>query len=213
MSNWLLLFKLDHGVCRAPNFEHMSKTRTSLMLDSVRNLHRNIPNPCPGKGLQRSPQRPFRNKSCNALVKHKTSGIAAEGWNSSMVVLVIEDSRFMRSSMEKVLVKAGYKVVGVADGQEGVRLAQEVHPDVILLDMMLPVLEGTGVLRQLKKIPLTQPIPVIVLSGLSQKNESKLKTAGAAAYLEKSKINLEDDGKALIQAVEEVTGHSNTAHA
>lgn len=130
-----------------------------------------------------------------------------------MVVLMIEDSCFLRSSMEKVLAKAGHRVVGVADGQEGVRLAQEMHPDVIFLDMMLPVLEGIGVLRKLKGTPVTKPIPVIVISGLSQKNETRLKTAGAAAYLEKSNINLEDDGKELIQAVEDATGHSSGPYA
>jgi len=119
-----------------------------------------------------------------------------------MTILVIEDSRFLRSTMERILVKAGHTVVAVGDGEEGLRRAQETHPDVILLDMMLPTLEGTGVLRELKQNPLTKPIPVIVLSGLAQKNEKKLKMAGAAAYFEKSKLNVENDGPALVQAVE-----------
>ena len=119
-----------------------------------------------------------------------------------MTILVIEDSRFLRSAMERILVKAGHSVIAVGDGQEGLRRAQETHPDVILLDMMLPTLEGTGVLRELKRNPLNQPIPVIVLSGLAQRNEKKLKMAGASAYFEKSKLNVEEDGPALVKAVE-----------
>src|SRR5580704_12867026 len=106
-----------------------------------------------------------------------------------MKVLVIEDSRFLRSMMERTLVKAGYEVTAVGDGQEGLRLARQIGPDAIFLDMMLPTLEGTGVLRELKREATTKSIPVIVLSGLSQKNEKKLRTAGAAAYIEKSKPN------------------------
>ena len=121
-----------------------------------------------------------------------------------MTVLVIEDSRFLRFALERTLVKAGHKVIAVGNGHEGLHLAQETRPDVILLDMLLPTLEGIEVLRHLKGNPLTQPIPVIVLSSLSQRNEKKLKMAGAAAYFEKSKLNLEEDGSVLVQAVEHV---------
>jgi CheY-like chemotaxis protein len=120
-----------------------------------------------------------------------------------MTILVIEDSRFMRILMERTLTKAGYKAVGAGDGNEGLRLAKEVHPDLILLDMMLPGLDGTTVLRELKQAADTQAIPVIVLSGLSQKNEERLKLAGAIAYIEKSNLKLEIDGRYLLQAVKD----------
>src|SRR5579859_4159650 len=99
-----------------------------------------------------------------------------------MKILVIEDSRMLRLAMERSLSKAGYEVTSIGDGQQGLDMAQSMHPDLILLDMMLPTLEGTGVLRQLRNNPGTKLIPVVVLSGLSQKNEQKLKTAGATAY-------------------------------
>jgi CheY-like chemotaxis protein len=118
-----------------------------------------------------------------------------------MTILVIEDSRFLRTAMERILVRAGYQVIAAGDGQEGLRLAQKTSPQIILLDMMLPTLEGTSVLRRLKADPATKSIPVVILSGLSQKNEQRLKMAGAAAYFEKSKLSFDDDGKALVQAV------------
>ena len=118
-----------------------------------------------------------------------------------MSILVIDDSRFLRAAIARVLAKAGYSATGVADGREGLQLARTCCPDLILLDMMLPGLDGTGVLEALKQDPSTAHIPVIVLTALSQRNEMKLKSAGAAAYIEKSSLDLESDGNALVQYV------------
>jgi two-component system alkaline phosphatase synthesis response regulator PhoP len=122
-----------------------------------------------------------------------------------MTILVIEDSRFLRTAIERCLLKAEHRVIAVGDGQEGLRQAQDLRPDVIVLDMMLPTMDGTSVLSQLKQNVLTKSIPVIILSGLSQKNEKKLKMSGAAAYFEKNSLKLEQDGNALVQAIEQLT--------
>lgn len=106
--------------------------------------------------------------------------------------------------MERSLAKAGYEVISVGDGQEALTLAQHSRPDVILLDMMLPTLDGTGVLRHLKGDPATKLIPVVVLSGLSQKNEKKLKLAGASAYFEKSRLDFENNAKSLIDIIRQL---------
>ncbi|HKV82748.1 MAG TPA: response regulator [Candidatus Sulfotelmatobacter sp.] len=121
-----------------------------------------------------------------------------------MRILVIEDSRLLRSAIERTLSRAEYEVVAIGDGQEGLSRAQDLRPDMILLDMMLPTMVGTGVLRQLKQNPLTKSIPVIILSGLSQKNETKLKKAGASAYFEKSLLHLDKGGSELLKAVQKV---------
>ncbi len=119
-----------------------------------------------------------------------------------MNILVIEDSRFLRTAIERVLAKAGHSVTGVADGREGLRVARTSPPALILLDMMLPGMDGTAVLRALKLDASTAKIPVIVLTGLSQKNESKMKSAGASAYIEKSSLDLQRNADALVQSVE-----------
>ena len=100
-----------------------------------------------------------------------------------MTILLIEDSRLLRLAVTRILVKAGYHVISVGDGREGLQRAQDLCPDMILLDMMLPTLEGTSVLRQLKKNALTKAIPVVVLSGLSQKNGQKFLADGAAGVI------------------------------
>ena len=104
-------------------------------------------------------------------------------------VLLIDDSTFLRRANERSLTRLGYRVITAADGEEGLRLAGEKIPDVIVLDMMLPKLGGPELLQMLKSDPRTATIPVIVLSALSQKNDQKLIAGGAVAYLEKSTLD------------------------
>src|SRR5437763_10128656 len=67
-----------------------------------------------------------------------------------MNVLIVEDSRFLRVSNERALQHAGYNVITAADGEEGLRLALERKPDLVVLDLMLPKLPGYEVLRELR---------------------------------------------------------------
>ena len=119
-------------------------------------------------------------------------------------ILLVEDSRFLRLATERELVRAGYSVILACDGEEALRMASANTPDLILLDMLLPKLGGPEVLQALKNNPLTALVPVIVLSSLSQKNEGKLLKEGAAAYFEKSKMELTQDPGSLLQVVKRV---------
>jgi CheY-like chemotaxis protein len=119
-------------------------------------------------------------------------------------VLLVEDSKFLRMANERALAKAGYEVSTAADGEEALRVANDKLPDIILLDMLLPKLSGPEVLHALKSNPATMAIPVIVLSSLSQRNEEKLKQAGAVEYFEKANLDLETHPDRLAAAVETV---------
>ena len=121
-----------------------------------------------------------------------------------MKILLIEDSKFQRIANERSLVRAGYDVIQAGDGEEGLRVAREHIPHLILLDMMLPKVSGLDVLRALKLDVLVKHIPVIVLSGLGQANEAKLLKDGAAAFLMKSEKSLENNSMILVQTVEGV---------
>lgn len=116
-----------------------------------------------------------------------------------------------RIANERALLKAGYAVVQAGDGEEGLRVARERGPDLILLDMMLPKVSGLEVLRSLKADTLVKHIPVIVLSGLGQANEAKLLAEGAAAFVVKSDKSLENNSAVLIQAIEKVLTASKTS--
>src|ERR1700751_5271988 len=94
-------------------------------------------------------------------------------------LLLVEDSKFLRLATERALTHAGYKVSSAGDGEEALRTAQQKLPDLILLDMMLPKMGGPEVLRALKNDAATAQIPVVVLTGLSQKNAERLQADGA----------------------------------
>ncbi|MFY9906044.1 MAG: response regulator [Terriglobales bacterium] len=130
-------------------------------------------------------------------------------------VLLVEDSKFLRMANEKALSKAGFEVITAADGEEALKVANDKLPDIILLDMMLPKISGTEVLKALKANPATANIPVIVLTSLSQVNEEKLLGAGAAAYFEKSSLDLDKSSDRLAATIEAVLNRVNikTNHA
>jgi two-component system cell cycle sensor histidine kinase/response regulator CckA len=121
-------------------------------------------------------------------------------------ILLIDDSEFMRGAIDRALTAAGYVVKTASDGEEGLRLARERRPDLVLLDMMLPKAPGLEVLRALKKDPTTKDTPVIILTAFSESNKEKMLQEGAAGYLEKSNKLLENDGAALIEALGRVLG-------
>lgn len=125
-------------------------------------------------------------------------------------VLLVEDSKFLRIANERALSKAGFEVSTAADGEEALKVANDKLPDIILLDMMLPKISGTEVLKALKGNPATADIPVMVLTSLSQINEEKLLGAGAAAYFEKSSLDLDRSSDRLALTIETVLNRVNS---
>jgi CheY-like chemotaxis protein len=134
--------------------------------------------------------------------------ITEETENLMESILLVEDSKFLRVATERTLSKAGYKVATASDGEEALRMAIKNVPDVVLLDMLLPKLAGLEVLQELKHNPATANVPIIVLSSLSQKNEEKLKSDGAAAYFEKSRLDSTNGSQALIDTIKETLAKS-----
>jgi len=118
-----------------------------------------------------------------------------------MTILLVDDSRFLRTANERALAKAGYNVITAADGEEGLRLASERRPDLVILDLMLPKLSGVELLRALRKDPATAETPIMILSSLPQRNESKLVSEGATAYFEKSMLESSQGTQPFLSAV------------
>ena len=119
-------------------------------------------------------------------------------------ILLVEDSKFLRLATERALARAGYEMSSAGDGEEALRLAREKLPDLILLDMLLPKLSGPDVLLALKKDPLTKAIPVVVMTGISQKNAARLQKDGAIGFLGKSALELNKGSEKLLTAVQEI---------
>lgn len=112
-------------------------------------------------------------------------------FNMKKTILLVEDSKIQKLAGEKILLKAGYLVLFASDGEEGIRLAQECSPDLVLLDLMLPGIDGEQVLYSLKRDARTECIPVIIVSQVVPSQSVRLKAAGAADYFQKSRF-LED---------------------
>jgi two-component system alkaline phosphatase synthesis response regulator PhoP len=127
-----------------------------------------------------------------------------EGLAQIMKILLVEDSKFLRIATERALARAGYAVNTAVDGEQALQLARESMPDLILLDMLLPKMSGPDVLKALKKDPATNEIPVVVFTGLSQKNATRLQDDGAFAFLEKAELSLEKGSEALLSALNEI---------
>jgi CheY-like chemotaxis protein len=119
-------------------------------------------------------------------------------------ILLVEDSKPIRRENESALLKAGYEVVCAEDGESALELARTTHPDLVLLDMILPKMSGPEVLRNLKKDGATSDIPVVVLSSLSEKNRQRLLEAGAEEYLEKNALMPAKGMNTLPKALENV---------
>jgi CheY-like chemotaxis protein len=98
-------------------------------------------------------------------------------------VLVIDDDATVREMMERLLAKEGYKVVAASRGLEGLRLAREIRPAAITLDIVMPDVDGWTVLAALKGDPDLADIPVVVVTIVDDRSRGR--TLGAADYMVK----------------------------
>jgi DNA-binding response OmpR family regulator len=122
---------------------------------------------------------------------------------SEVRVVLAEDDRFMRRAAEAALRKSGYTVLSATDGEEALSLVRSETPDVVVLDMILPKLQGFEVLQSLKQDRITADIPVIVLSSLAQEEDQhEAMSRGAAAYLVKSSLSLRELSTRVTEAVQ-----------
>ena len=108
-------------------------------------------------------------------------------------ILLAEDDRILRKAGEVSLRKRGYEVIPAVDGEDALAKARECKPDLVLLDVMMPKMNGFEVLRALKGEPAVCDIPVIMLTNLEQPADLKrAKDGGAHSYLVKSNMDLDE---------------------
>lgn len=101
-------------------------------------------------------------------------------------VLIIDDSAVERTIIAKVMTALGYTIVEANDGEEGEAKAIELKPDIIVLDVVMPKKDGFQVCRNLKKMPETAKIPVIMITSKNQDSDKFWgMKQGAIAYLVK----------------------------
>ncbi len=101
-------------------------------------------------------------------------------------ILLVEDNEMNRDMLSRRLARRGYEVVMALDGQQAVEMAQSAAPDLILMDMSLPVIDGWEATRRVKATPATRSIPIIALTAHAMADdEARALEAGCDAYLSK----------------------------
>lgn len=116
-------------------------------------------------------------------------------------ILVCEDDKLISDSLCEALKQAGYDITAAYDGEEAVAKSKAVLPDLMLLDIMMPKLDGVSVLWEVRADPTTAKTAVIVLTNIGDMETiSKILTAGATDYLLKSDQSVDD----IIKKVKDV---------
>jgi len=107
-------------------------------------------------------------------------------------IIIAEDDKFLSSAYRLKLAKAGFDVQIVSDGQELLEILEKYIPDLILLDLVMPVVDGFTALKSIRLNPKFKPIPVIVASNLGQKEDiDKAKELGISDFVVKSDLSLD----------------------
>ena len=121
--------------------------------------------------------------------------------NNNKKVLVVEDEATLQKALNDVLTQEGYNVLSALDGVSGLDLALKEEPDLILLDIILPKMDGFEVLKKLKE--KDSQIPIIILTNLSDINDiQKALDLGATTYLVKADFHLSDVLKKVKETIE-----------
>jgi DNA-binding response OmpR family regulator len=108
-------------------------------------------------------------------------------------ILIVEDEPTLQKALRIALEREGYEVKSALEGDAGLKLAKESKPNLILLDLILPKIDGFEILAELKKDESTKEIPVIILTNLeSSQDIEKALVLGAKTYLVKANYDLKD---------------------
>ena len=101
-------------------------------------------------------------------------------------ILVVEDQEDNRRIVRDLLTSVGFELIEATTGEEGVRQAHQQRPDLILMDIQMPVMDGYEATRQIKAIPELRETPIVVVTSYAMSgDEAKARAAGADAYIAK----------------------------
>lgn len=122
---------------------------------------------------------------------------------TNQLILIIEDDEFLRSLVAKRLEQAGFRIAVAVDGESGLAVAADSQPALILLDLLLPGMDGYEFLEKIKARENLRSIPVVAFSNLGQREDiEKAKTLGADDFLIKANFTLDE----LVLKIEERLG-------
>ena len=120
-------------------------------------------------------------------------------------ILIVDDDKIILRTLEKILVKEGYSVIPLSLGKEAIKVAKDRLPDLIILDIMMPDMDGGDVAYILKNDPLTKNIPIIYQSSLVTKREEDSNSKKDGIYFTSKPI----DRKRLLWLISECIGDTD----
>jgi len=123
-------------------------------------------------------------------------------------ILVVDDSEDMRDLLQRLLERAGYRVVLAADGQASLTQARLHHPDLVLMDLSLPDLDGWEAVSHLRKMPEFRTTPIIAVTAhVSPQEAERALAAGCTTHIGKP-----FDTRALLQVVARLLVEGSSTH-
>jgi len=118
-------------------------------------------------------------------------------------ILIVEDQEDLRGMLRDLLTGSDYSVVEAADGAAGIAMAKSEHPDLILMDIQMPVIDGYEATRQIKADPTIKQIPIVAVSSFAMKgDEEKARSAGCDHYVTKPYSPMQ-----LLKVIRGLLGH------
>lgn len=119
---------------------------------------------------------------------------------SRKVLLVIDDDAIISELYQRMFRDVGIEAIMTRDGEEGLRMAKEIRPDCVILDILMPKLNGIDVLKSLKGDEKTRSMPVLVLTNYEQYRQ-EMKDLGADDYLIKADLDVKDVVKRVLAVI------------
>lgn len=122
--------------------------------------------------------------------------------NTPLSILICEDEPLIQSVYAKYLSQNGYKILTAANGKEGLKIAKKEHPDLILLDILMPIMDGLEFLKELRKDAWGKNAEVLVLTNLSMDDDKKFTTDyGVKGFLIKADHTLKEVGEIIRKVI------------
>jgi CheY-like chemotaxis protein len=123
---------------------------------------------------------------------------------NSKKILIIEDELPMLKALSEKFAREGFSVLEARNGEEGLEVALKTKPDLIILDLFMPVMDGKAMMQELRRDVWGKKVPIIILTNLNpdDKTLNEIMASGPSYYFIKSKWQLED----LVEKVKEELG-------
>lgn len=123
--------------------------------------------------------------------------------DSNKRILIAEDNKFFQSMLATELAKHGYQVDVANNGKEALDLARQNKPDLAVVDLIMPVMDGFDTISEFKQDPSLKSVKIIVSSNLSQEEDiNKVKELGADSYIVKQDMSFEDTVNKIKAAID-----------